>query len=390
MASTTLVAAATLAARGSGGRSSVSGISATVFGATGFLGRYVVNQLGRIGSQVTATYRGDELYSRHLKVMGDLGQIVPFPFELRDKDSVRAAVESSSVVINVMGKHTHTLNYDFESVHLEGTRTLVDACVDAGVDHFIHVSCLPTTEDPLHASLRSPSRGVESRWMRTKLDSEAIVRDAFGGNRRANAATTAHQSNNNDDDDDDRRFTIVRPAPMFGAEDRLLTRVAQNITSSGVAILPNFGEGVIQPVWVNDVASVIAAAARDKERYGGKILELAGPDIVSWKDLYQMVSDEIKRGVTIVPMPAPIVYNAARLTNMRLPFALPNPQYSADLILYDHAAPVLDTHKKAQHDHILGFDDLDAIAVSVHSDIAHEVVRRFRRGGDRSSLFYVD
>lgn len=376
MASTTLVAAATLAARGSGGRSSVSGISATVFGATGFLGRYVINQLGRIGSQVTAVYRGDELHSRHLKLMGDLGQIVPFPFEMRDTDSVRAAVESSSVVINLVGKHTHTLNYDFEGVHLEATQTIVDACVNAGVDHFIHVSCLPTkTENALNASLRSPSTPLESKWMRTKLDSEAIVRDAFGGSGS---------------DDIDRRFTIVRPAPMFGSEDRLLTRIAQNITTSGVGILPNFGEGVVQPVWVNDVASVIAAAARDKERYGGKTLELAGPDVVSWKDLYQAVSDEIKRGVTIVPMPAPILYNAARLTNMRLPFALPNPPYSADLILYDHAAPVLDTAKKAQQEDILGFDDLDAIAVSVHSDIAKEIVRRFRRGGDRSSLFYVD
>lgn len=377
MASTTLVAAATLAARGSGGRSSVSGISATVFGSTGFLGRYVINQLGRIGSQVTAAYRGDELYTRHLKLMGDLGQVVPFPFELRDKDSVRAAVESSSVVINLVGKHLHTLNYDFDGVHLEGTRTLVDACVDAGVDHFIHVSCLPTTEDAPHASLRSPSSSLESQWMRSKLESEAIVRDAFGGGAA-------------DSNDVDRRFTIVRPAPMFGSEDRLLTRIAQNITISGVGILPNFGDGVVQPVWVNDVASVIAAAARDKERYGGKTLELGGPDVVSWKDLYQTVSDEIKRGVTIVPMPAPIVYNAARLTNMRLPFVLPNPLYSADLILYDHAAPVLDTAKKAQQEDILGFDDLDAIAVSVYSDIAKEVVRRFRRGGDRSSLFYVD
>lgn len=62
--------------KGQGGRSSFSGVVATVFGATGFIGRYVVNSLGRMGSQVMVPYRGDEYDYRHLKVMGDLGQIL--------------------------------------------------------------------------------------------------------------------------------------------------------------------------------------------------------------------------------------------------------------------------------------------------------------------------
>jgi NADH dehydrogenase (ubiquinone) 1 alpha subcomplex subunit 9 len=47
----------------------------TIFGSTGFVGRYVVNRLGRIGTQMMLPYRGDELDTRHLKLMGDLGQI---------------------------------------------------------------------------------------------------------------------------------------------------------------------------------------------------------------------------------------------------------------------------------------------------------------------------
>jgi NAD(P)-dependent dehydrogenase (short-subunit alcohol dehydrogenase family) len=56
--------------------SSVSGHVATVFGCTGFLGRYLVNRLAQKGTQVIVPYR-DEDEKRHLKVMGDLGQIVP-------------------------------------------------------------------------------------------------------------------------------------------------------------------------------------------------------------------------------------------------------------------------------------------------------------------------
>ena len=62
--------------RGTGGRSSFSGVVATVFGATGFIGRYVVNRLGRMGSQVIVPYRGDEHDYRHLRPMGDIGQVV--------------------------------------------------------------------------------------------------------------------------------------------------------------------------------------------------------------------------------------------------------------------------------------------------------------------------
>lgn len=59
-----------------GGRSSVSGHVATVFGCTGFLGRYLVDRLAQKGTQVVIPYR-DEDEKRHLKVLGDLGQIVP-------------------------------------------------------------------------------------------------------------------------------------------------------------------------------------------------------------------------------------------------------------------------------------------------------------------------
>jgi NADH dehydrogenase (ubiquinone) 1 alpha subcomplex subunit 9 len=62
--------------QGPGGRSSVSGLTATVFGATGFVGRYLVNALGKSGTTVVTPYRGIEDDKRHLKVMGDLGQIV--------------------------------------------------------------------------------------------------------------------------------------------------------------------------------------------------------------------------------------------------------------------------------------------------------------------------
>ncbi len=100
--------------RGTGGRSSFNGVVATVFGASGFVGKYVCNRLGKIGTQVEITfkkykiiiiiidnnewcnylqiivpYRGDHYDVLRLKLVGDLGQVLFFPFHLRDEDSIR-------------------------------------------------------------------------------------------------------------------------------------------------------------------------------------------------------------------------------------------------------------------------------------------------------------
>jgi NADH dehydrogenase (ubiquinone) 1 alpha subcomplex subunit 9 len=94
-----------LVRKGTGGRSSVSGIVATVFGATGFLGRYVVQQLAKMGSQVLVPFRGSEDSHRHLKLMGDLGQIVPMKYNPRDESSVKAVMAKANVVVNLIGMH---------------------------------------------------------------------------------------------------------------------------------------------------------------------------------------------------------------------------------------------------------------------------------------------
>jgi hypothetical protein len=64
---------------GPGGRSSVSGVTATIFGCSGFLARYVANALGNTGGQLVLPYRCDDTDVQHLRVMGDLGQVVMLP-----------------------------------------------------------------------------------------------------------------------------------------------------------------------------------------------------------------------------------------------------------------------------------------------------------------------
>ncbi|XP_066488431.1 NADH dehydrogenase [ubiquinone] 1 alpha subcomplex subunit 9, mitochondrial [Tiliqua scincoides] len=175
---------------GRSGRSSVSGVVATVFGATGFLGRYVVNRLGRIGSQVIIPYRCDQYDIMYLRPMGDLGQLLFMEWNARDSDSIRRALQYSNVVINLVGKEFETRNTKYEDVFVNIPREIAKLSREAGVEKFIHIS-------HLNASMKSPSK-----YLRNKAAGEIVVREEFPD------------------------AIIMKPSEMFGREDRFLNHFA--------------------------------------------------------------------------------------------------------------------------------------------------------------------
>ena len=144
---------------GSGGRSSVSGVTATIFGCSGFVGRYVAQSLGSMGTRLVLPYRCDDVDVQHLRVMGDLGMIVPVKdFDLFDEDMVKRAIEGSDVVINLVGTDSETWNFSFEDVHVKATEILARASKTMGVQRFLHFSALG-------ASMDAPSRRLRSKAM---------------------------------------------------------------------------------------------------------------------------------------------------------------------------------------------------------------------------------
>lgn len=109
--------------RGTGGRSSFNGITATVFGANGHLGTMVCNKLGNTGTQLVIPYRGDFYDVQHLKLVGDLGQVYFTPYNLKDEDSIRKALRHSNMVINVIGRDWETRNFTFDDIYVKGKWT---------------------------------------------------------------------------------------------------------------------------------------------------------------------------------------------------------------------------------------------------------------------------
>ncbi|PNY04598.1 NADH dehydrogenase [Trifolium pratense] len=255
-----------------------SGIVATVFGATGFLGRYVVQQLAKMGSQVLVPFRGSEDCPRHLKLMGDLGQIVPMKFNPRDESSVKAVMARANVVINLIGRDYETRNYSYEEVHYHMAEKLAKAWA-------------------------SPSSS--SRMLRCKAAAEeAVLRELP-------------------------EATIFKPAVMIGTEDRILNRWAHFAKKYGFLPLMGNGNTKIQPVYVVDVASALTTALKDDGTSMGKIYELGGPEIFTVHELAEIMYDVIREWPRYVNVPLPIAKALATPRELflnKVPFPLPKPE----------------------------------------------------------------
>ncbi|CAK9437831.1 uncharacterized protein LODBEIA_P22090 [Lodderomyces beijingensis] len=232
---------------GSGGRSSRTGYTATVFGASGFLGRYLVSKLARHGTNTIVPYR-DDLKKRFLKVQGDLGVVNFVEIDARNLQSIEDAVAHSDIVVNCIGADYNTKNFTMADVNIALAERIAQAAKDAGVPRFIHVSSY--NADPASESVFYATKGI----------GEARVREIFP------------------------EATVVRPAQMFGREDNLLNYLGPKIKMW----TPGKNSKEIWPVHVLDVARALEIIAYDNSTIG-KTFELYGPEKLTYQEIRQMV-----------------------------------------------------------------------------------------------------
>ena len=233
----------------------------TVFGGSGFLGRYVVQSLLKAGARVRIAAR-DPRGALYLKTQGGLGQTQFVAADIRKPASVARALAGSDGVVNLVG----ILKGDFEAFHVEGARHVAEAATAAGVGALVQVSAIGA--DPASPSAYGRSKGL----------GEAAVRSAF-----PNAM-------------------ILRPSIVFGREDQFVNRFADLIRM--LPVVPVIRGGArFQPVYVGDVAKAVAAVLSDPHSFGGRIYELGGPEIISMGELNRWIARAIDRRRAFVDMP---------------------------------------------------------------------------------------
>ncbi|KAI8322310.1 NAD(P)-binding protein [Martensiomyces pterosporus] len=268
-----------LVGRGTYGRQSWNGQTATVFGCSGFLGRYVVARLAREGTKVIVPYRGISEHIRHLKVTGDLGMVIPMEFDLRNPKQIEECVRHSDVVINLIGRNYETKNFSFEQVHIEGPSRIAEISREAGVSRLIHLS---------NISARS---NVHSQALVTKAFGEQRVREQFPG------------------------ANIIRSATMYGYEDELLNNIG-NYKHFYMTV--NKAQQKLRPVCVSDVAHAIDIV-RDSEDLVGDTFELYNPKEYTRREILDLAQFLLHEKIWQVNVPPQLLRLAARVADI-LPY----------------------------------------------------------------------
>jgi NADH dehydrogenase len=242
-----------------------NGKLATVFGGSGFIGRYIIWCLARRGYRARAAVRRPDL-AGFLQPMGVVGQVMPVQANLRFADSVVRAVEGADTVINAVGILAPAGAQTFKAVHAEGARRVAKAAREAGAARLLHISAIGAD---------SKSNSV---YARTKAEGEQAVLEEFPS------------------------AIILRPSIVFGPEDEFFNRFASLARFSPV--LPSIGGGrtKFQPVFVGDVAQAAANAAIDTGK-PGTIYELGGPQVVTFREILEATLQYSGRRRLLLPMP---------------------------------------------------------------------------------------
>jgi NADH dehydrogenase len=304
---------------------------ATVFGGSGFIGRYVVRRLARAGKTVRVAVRDTEA-ALFLKTAGRIGQIVPLHVPITNDADVKRAVAGADWVVNLVGVLAESRTATFQAIHVDAAARVAAAATAAGVKRLVHLSAIGA--DP----------ASDSRYAATKGAGEAAVRAAFPG------------------------ATILRPSIVFGPEDKFFNRLA-----GMTRIMPFMpvieGATRMQPVYAGDVADAVLATLQSDATVG-KTYELGGPKAWLFVDLLAYILKVTGRDLPLVNMPVPLVRLQACLLEM-----LPGKLLTRDQL------------KLLAHDNVvssgaLGFSDL-GISPTAVEQIVPDYLRRYRAGGGR-------
>lgn len=270
---------------GRGGKQSFTGNVVTVFGASGYMGRYVVNRLAKEGNQVIIPYRGELYDVFRLKVAGDLGQILFLPYEITDEDSIRKCVKYSNMAVNLVGRDWETKNFTFHQVHVDGARAIAKACREAGVEKFLHFSALGASPDPPRCLPRVPNffqkSGASflpngSQYLKSKFHGELAVKEEFP------------------------EAVIFRPSDIIGQEDRFLRYYNSNWRRSIFNAMPMFEKGetsIKAPVFYSDVIDAVMIALKNKQ-ISGQTYQCVGPHFYKLGDLIDYFLEITRRHLT--------------------------------------------------------------------------------------------
>jgi NADH dehydrogenase len=245
-----------------------NGGTVVITGAFGYTGKYATRLLLSRGYRIrTLTY-----HPERVNPFGDKVQV--FPYNFGNPEQLVRSLLGASTLINTYWVRFSRGTSTFETA-VQNTRTLIDATKRAGLKRIVHVS------------IANPSLESNLDYYRGKAQLERAV---------AGSGLS---------------YAIIRPTVIFGLEDILINNIAWFVRHFPVFAIPGDGRYRIRPIYVEDMARLIADAA---ERDENAVLDAVGPETYTFEELVRQIAAQLRRRIRLLHLPMPVAYVSTLLT----------------------------------------------------------------------------
>lgn len=223
-----------------------------VTGGTGFIGVALIRHLVELGYPVrTLIHPSPESPNLPRGVPVDVAVA-----SLNDERSLRAAMVGVDTVYHLASAERGGPRASLLSVDIQGTRAVVDAAGDAGVERLFYLSHL----------------GADRASAYPVLKAKAIAEEFI---RRSSL-----------------KYTILRSAVVFGPNDDFTTNIARILSALPfVFLMPGNGDTLLQPLWVEDLVTCLSWSLDDPETFK-RTIEIGGPEYLAFRGIVEMVMEE--------------------------------------------------------------------------------------------------
>lgn len=234
----------------------------TIYGGSGFVGRYIAQRMAREGWRVRVAVRRPN-QAMLVKPYGTVGQVEPVFCNIRDDQSVRSVAMGVDAVVNCVGILNEQGANSFDAIQHEGAERIARIAAEQGVSQLVHLSAI------------GADANAESKYSQSKAMGEDGVLKNFPS------------------------AVILRPSAIFGTEDKFFNKFAK-MTRLGPVLAIVGGDSKFQPVHVDDVAQ---AAVKGVLGQASGTYELGGPEVLSLGEITHLMLDVIKRKRLVLNLP---------------------------------------------------------------------------------------
>ena len=268
-----------------------------IFGGSGQIGSFLIRKLTKNNIKVTVVTRNTHQKGLRIKTQGNAGYIDVKESNIFDEKKIEKLFSEADYCINLIGiLYEKKRGNTFKNIHTIFPTILAKLCKKYNLKQFIHISALGIND------------AIDSKYAISKLEGENNILDNFS------------------------KTTILRPSVVFSNSDNFSTQFMTLLNRLPIFPLYYSGNTKFMPIHCSDLTDIIYHVLSNKIET--KVIECVGPEVLSFKEILQILLSLIDKKRFLIPFPLPIAKLSAKFFQL-----LPKPLLTVDqlkLLKYDN------------------------------------------------------